>query len=121
MLDNDGIYGAWLDQTLKKLFDIEVHHIPFKRPWENGRCERFHFTIKTEILERIDVRSVQHARELCFAYQDHYNSSRPHQAIEGCVPRKRASISFGDRCPANFSYKKTTVIGGLITEFSLAA
>jgi hypothetical protein len=80
--DNDGIYGGWLDQTLKKIFDIDVHHIPSKRPWENGRCEQFHLTIKAEILERVDILSAQHARELSFAYQIKRDSDRPTHGYE---------------------------------------
>jgi transposase InsO family protein len=100
--------------------NIDVYHILLKQPWRNGRCERFHLTIKAEILERVDILSVQHARELCFGYQVHYNYSRPHQAIGGRAPDMKINPALDNSCPVTFSYMKKTVIGGLITEFSLA-
>ncbi|MEZ4740858.1 MAG: integrase core domain-containing protein [Bdellovibrionota bacterium] len=120
--DNDGIYGNWLDQALKGLFDIDVPRISIKEPWKNGRCERFHLTIKTEILNRIDITDFSQAQKLCLEYQSYYNASRPHQALDGQNPcdtnsKKCNSTSLYP----NLSYKKTTRVGGLITEFSLAA
>ncbi len=119
--DNDGIYGQWLDQTFKELFKIDVHHIPIKMPWKNGRCERFHLTIKTEILNRVDMFDVAQARELCILYQNHYNSSRPHQALNGKRPGNKTPDDKKTVEYINFSYLKTSSVGDLITEFSLAA
>ncbi len=120
--DNDGIYGNWLDPSLKELFGIDVHHIPFKQPWKNGRCERFHLSLKSEILQRVDVRDVAHARQLCAKYQAHYNGNRPHQSLDGMEPANRSSKwNDGEVKSADFSYTKTKVVGGLVTEFALAA
>ena len=119
--DNDGIYGCWLDQAFKELFEIDVHHIPIKMPWKNGRCERFHLTIKTEILNRVDILDVAQARELCVLYQTHYNSSRPHQALNGKSPENKIQVDEETVKASNFPYVKTSLVGGLVTKFSIAA
>jgi transposase InsO family protein len=119
--DNDGIYGGWLDCTLKKLFNIDVHHIPIKMPWKNGRCERLHLTIKTEITNRVDIRDVAQLQELCVLYQDYYNSSRPHQALDGKTPENKILNKKKTVKTVNFSYVKKPLVGGLVTKFSIAA
>ena len=83
------------------------------------RCERLHLTIKREVLERVDLLNVKHVRDLCIAYQSHYNSKRPHQALEGQNPDSREIVRAQIVKMADFSYQKKSVAGGLITEFSL--
>ena len=120
--DNDGIYGNWLDPTFDELFGVRVHQTPPGQPWKNGRCERFHLSLKSEILQRVDLQDACHVQRLCAEYQAHYNASRPHQALAGQKPATGGTeANTKVEAPIDFSYSKTKVIGGLVTEFALAA
>ncbi len=120
--DNDGIYGEWLDPTFKELFQIEIYHIPPKQPWKNGCCERFHLSLKEEILRRIDPFDVDHVRSLCFLYQNHYNFFRPHQSKKGKVPSKISKLAVPKTAhTSKIKYRKIENIDLLSTKFELVA
>jgi transposase InsO family protein len=120
--DNDGIYGEWLDLTFKELFGIEVFHIPPKQPWKNGRCERFHLSLKEEILRRIDLFDVNHVRSLCIFYQNNYNISRPHQGLKGKVPSKMSGLSIPKISnTSKIVYRRIEDVNLLSATFELAA
>ena len=48
--DNDGIFGQWLDSFLSHSFQMGLIKIPYRKPWYNGRVERFHRSLKFEAL-----------------------------------------------------------------------
>ena len=50
VVDNDGIFGKWLVPVFKNYFGISVKKIPPKSPKFNPFIERFHRTMKDEIL-----------------------------------------------------------------------
>jgi hypothetical protein len=118
--DRDGIYGKWLPLVLEEFCSKSIR-TQVRSPWQNGFIERFHLSLKTEILNRVNLIDDNHVRELCASYQKFYNSLRPHQGIDGQIPsRRRVEI---DRIE-NFDrlkIKKTKVMDGLVTHFSLAA
>ena len=115
-----GVYGKWLDADLKRYFEIEVFRIPYRQPWKNGRIERLFKSLKTEIFHRVDVADCSHARRLCHAWQEYYNTFRPHQSKGGRSPCDSANsnvpseVSIGSIC-------KVKVADGLITRYELAA
>ena len=118
--DRDGIYGNWLPGILKE-FDCQSVKILPKSPWLNPFVERFHLSLKTEILNRVRIVDDHHARYLCSSYQEYFNKLRPHQGIEGKVPDRQAVepkkiVSFED-----ISIKKTKILDGLATQFRIAA
>ena len=121
ILDNDGIYGKWIDPTFKKLFEITTCRIPRGSPWLNGRCERLIKSIKHEVLYRIEVCNAEHAMRLCSQYRDYYNNYRPHQAIQGKAPQNIPVLAAPAVNIANFRYNKIKMIDGLITRFEMAA
>jgi transposase InsO family protein len=120
--DNDGIYGEWLDLTFKELFEIEVFHIPPKQPWKNGRCERFHLSLKKEILRRIDLFEVDQIQSLCVFYQNSYNVFRPHQGLKGKMPSKIFELTV-PKIPntSRIKYRRIEDVNLLSTNFELAA
>ena len=118
IIDNDGIYGKWIDRVLKADFDIDVIRIPKGQPWCNGVCERFHLTLKEEILNRITINDLSHAQQLCFEYQIFYNRYRPHQSLSGKPPcnDQATTLPFDSK-----RVRKIKEVSGLITRFELAA
>lgn len=75
--------GVWLTRLGVKLsYSTPMH------PQTNGKEERFHRTLKAEVLQQrfIDLAHVQRALD---AWRDVYNLQRPHQAIGMEVPAQR--------------------------------
>ena len=67
--DRDAIFGKYFDRILLKEFGVDPITIGFKKPWQQGKIERYHLTLKTEILSRIPISDVAHARQLCIDFQ----------------------------------------------------
>jgi hypothetical protein len=73
--DRDGIYGRWLPKILLE-FGMKSIRTQVRSPWQNCYVERVNLSIKKEVLNRLIIVDESHARELCVAYQDFYNSYR---------------------------------------------
>lgn len=76
--------GVWLMEQ-----DIGVSHSRPYHPQTQGKDERFHRTLKAEILSGPPLRDLAHAAELFERWRDVYNLERPHQAIGLIVPAQR--------------------------------
>ena len=101
--DRDTIFGPWFKKAMKELFHIKLIYTPFKSPQYNGRCERFHRTLKEEALANIIAITPEQINRVCSKYQKYYNTHRPHQGLEGKIP------TFSESFPKNvvdFSTKK---------------
>jgi transposase InsO family protein len=85
----DGIIGhTRLTLWLLRL-GINVCH---GRPWHpqtQGKQERFHRTLKAEVLLRRELRGLTHAQREFDAWRDVYNLERPNEAIGLVVPSAR--------------------------------
>ena len=116
--DRDGIYGMYFNRILLKEFGVIPITIGYKMPWQQGKVERYHLTLKTEILYRIPIADDSHVRELCTTHQHFYNSERTHQSLKGNYPRNH-----DEECPSHPPRKieKTNRMGGLVTIFREAA
>jgi len=120
IFDGDGIYGKWLKSYLLEQFDIKPFRIPKKCPWWNGRVERFHKTLKDEIVRRLEYLSVNQLLIILPEYKIEYNKSRPHQSLNGQPPINKNKINAIALKNVN-SYKKIKTVGGLINRFELVA
>ena len=117
--DRDAIYGHWLAGALAQ-FDCQSVKTAPRSPWQNPFVERFHLSIKTEMLSRIPILDNEQVRSLCVDYQNYYNSKRPHQGIEGktsaltLIPSDR-SVDF-----ENMKIERSQELNGLATHFKIA-
>ena len=118
--DRDGIFGKWFDRILVEEFGIKPIRTPFKSPWCNGHCERFHLSLKSEVLSRVPIQSVSHVNMLCSQYKNYYNSHRPHQGIDGNRPNLRSQSKLSRKNQA-FSIKVCREVSGLVTRFAFEA
>ena len=109
IIDNDGINEKWIDPILLEYFEIKTLRIDKGCPWQNGICERFMRTFKSDLLHRIIL-----------AYKNYYNKVRPHHGIEGKVPQN-IKCRIDEINLAEIKIKKVSHIYGLFTEFSLVA
>jgi transposase InsO family protein len=77
------------------LLDLGVavsHGRPY-HPQTQGKDERFHRTLKTEVLDGYQFRDLTQAQAAFDAWREVYNAHRPHQAIELETPSKRYQVS----------------------------
>ena len=65
---------------------------PF-HPQTQGKAERFHRTLKAELLGRTDLRDVDHAQAALDQWRGTYNLLRPHEALGMSVPASKYSPS----------------------------
>jgi len=121
IVDHDGIYGKWLSPAMAEGYGMKVLKIPIRSPWWNGRVERFHKSLKTELLNRLVVINVQQVQMLCFKYRDYYNSRRPHQALGGNTPCQNGATIIPISRKTRPRVRKIPELDSLITRFELAA
>jgi transposase InsO family protein len=77
------------------LLDLGVavsHGRPY-HPQTQGKDERFHRTLKAEVLDGYRFRDLAQAQAAFDAWREVYNAHRPHQAIELETPSKRYQVS----------------------------
>lgn len=62
-------------------------------PQTNGKDERFHRTLKAELLRYQQMHDMKHAQHLFDEWRDCYNLERPHEAISMATPASRYQAS----------------------------
>ena len=99
-----------------------VYKIPRKKPWHNGVCERFHRTLRREILNRVIVYDQLQVQKLTGNFKNYYNEQRPHQGLGGATPRaKILQFPRQKKKVSPIVYRERVLLDGLITKFELAA
>jgi transposase InsO family protein len=85
-----GVPGQWtpLRVWLAKLGVALIHSRPY-HPQGRGKNERFHRSLKAEVLDRHIFRDLAHAQGAFDAWRRLYNTGRPHQALDFAVPAER--------------------------------
>lgn len=65
------------------LMDLDVLpiHGRIKHPQTQGKIERFHRTMKQELLNHTTIADIEDAAKKLAAWQDKYNTIRPHEAL----------------------------------------
>lgn len=95
------IYTAltvWLMQL-----GIKVTHSRPRHPQTNGKCERFHRTLKNDLISRHPMRTFSHAQKLFDEWRRHYNYERPHEGIGMEVPVSRY-VASNRQMPSKLPY-----------------
>lgn len=64
---------------------LPIHGRPL-HPQTQGKEERFHRTLKADILKRVAIRNLAHAQQVFDAYRLEFNTERPHDALGLDVP-----------------------------------
>ncbi len=75
---------VWLMQL-----GVRVSHSRPRHPQTNGKIERFHRTLKEDLISRYPMRSLSHAQKLFDKWRHEYNNIRPHEAIDMKVPMQK--------------------------------
>src|SRR5687768_18135828 len=72
---------------------IEVVKIPPRCPRANCFAERFVLTVRTELTDRILIFGERHVRRVLAEYSTHYNTRRPHRALQLRPPHPEPAIA----------------------------
>lgn len=99
-----GVPGQWtpLRLWLLKLGIATIHARPY-HPQGRGKNERFHRSLKAEVLAFAALRSVADAQAAFDRWRHVYNRERPHQALGFATPAERyrpSSRPFPETLPA---------------------
>lgn len=81
---------------------IKVTHSRPYHPQTNGKIERFHRTLKKDVISRNKIVDFSHAQKLFDEWRKVYNEERPHEAIGMLVPAKRyqqSTIKMPEKLP----------------------
>jgi transposase InsO family protein len=78
-------FEAWLMRV-----GVEVRHGRIRHPQTQGKEERFHRTLKAEVLSRTTAwRDLDHCQSNFESWREVYNHERPHEALAYEVPASR--------------------------------
>jgi transposase InsO family protein len=114
--DRDSKYSGSFDEVFRSE-GIRIVKTPLRSPKANAIAERFVRTIRTECLDWLLILNRRHLEHVLRVYVDHYNTERPHRALELRPPDP------GERppSPATGEVERRDPLGGLIHEYYRAA
>jgi len=81
-------FDVWMMQL-----EIQPIHIRPCHPQTQGKEERFHRTLKNDVLKRELFGDIEAAQRRFDIWRDEYNNERPHEAIEFETPSRRYKAS----------------------------
>lgn len=95
LMDNGSPWGddresPWTPLTVWLLrLGIKVSHGRPYHPQTQGKIERFHRTLKAEVLQGIAIRHLEESQARFDPWREIYNYERPHEALEMSTPGRR--------------------------------
>lgn len=84
--DNHNGYSLF-DLWMMQLDILPIHGRPL-HPQTQGKEERFHRTMKNDLLSRVPIHNIEHAQKEFNSFRYCYNYERPHGALNLDVPAK---------------------------------
>jgi putative transposase len=93
---------------------------PPQAPRANAICERMIGTLRREVLNRLLIVGEHHLREVLTEYVRHYNTARPHRALDQLAPAQARS-HLPEINLAQHQIRRKQVLGGLTSEYHIAA
>lgn len=92
--------------------DVRITHSSPYHPQTNGKDERFHRTLKLEVLHERQYRDCKAIQRVFDAWQHVYNYLRPHDALNGQPPVTRYQVSSREYSdvPRKYTYDKGEVV-----------
>jgi putative transposase len=114
--DRAGQFSASFDAVLAGA-GIEAVKILPRSPRANAYAERFVFTARTEVTDRMLIFGERQFRIVMAEYARHYNGRRPHRALQLQPPRPDHPVADLSRQ----RIKRRPVLGGLLNEYERAA
>ena len=86
----------------------------------NAICERIIGTLRRELLDRLLIVNEHHLRQVVTEYLIHYNTTRPHRALDQ-LPPAQAHTPPPQINLAEHQIRRKQVLAGLISQYQIAA
>jgi putative transposase len=109
--DRDSKYSGPFDEVFRSE-GIRIVRTPVRAPKANAIAEHFVRTVRSECLDWLLILNRRHLERTLRVYAHHYNTQRPHRALELCPPEPdRGARSGGSEI------HRRDRLGGLIHEY----
>ena len=115
--DRDAKFSGPFDEILRGE-GVRVIKTPVRAPKANAVAERWVRSVRNECLDQLLVFGRRHLEQILHGYLTHYNTERPHRALQLAAPAGKLQEARGSP-PAEIRCRD--VIGGLIHEYHAAA
>jgi putative transposase len=101
---------------------VRVIRTPVRAPNANAHVERWVGSLRRECLDRLLILNRRQLEHVLRVYVRHYNSVRPHRALDLKPPHQTPAIAAarGDPPARVTSVRRRDLLGGLIHEYELA-
>jgi len=99
--------------------DIQIITTAAQAPVMNAIQERWHRSVRAELLDRTLVWNLAHLRRVLVEYESFYNGHRPHRALGQAAPLKPLPDNAVDL--DHFRVTRHDRIGGILHEYHLTA
>ena len=106
--DRAAQFAASFDAVLADA-GIEMVKIPPRCPRANCFAERFVLTVRTEVTDRMLIFGKRHLHRVLVGYAAHYNTARPHRALQLRPPRSASLVPE----PVRGRIRRRPILGGL--------
>ena len=90
--DRDSKYSGAFDEVFRS-GGIRIVKTPVRAPQANAIAERFVRTVRAECLDWLLILNRRHLERVLRVYVDHYNTQRPHRALELQPPQPRGATA----------------------------
>jgi putative transposase len=118
--DRDTKFSAAFNEVFTSE-ELRVIRIPVRAPQANADPERWVGTVRRECLDWILIFGRRHLETVLTSYLEHYNTHRPHRALETRAPDAQPSPPGPSPSHPGFRVNRRDRLGGVIHEYSLAA
>jgi hypothetical protein len=78
-------------------------------------------TLRRELLDRVLVVNERHLRRILTIYLHHFNTARPHRTLEQLTPAQAETQPPHVINLADHQVRRRTILGGLASEYRIAA
>ena len=99
---------------------VRILASPPQAPRANAVCERMIGTLPRELLDRMLIVNEHHLRQVVTEYLIHYNTARPHRALDQ-LPPAQAHTPPPQINLAEHQIRQEQVLAGLISQYQIAA
>ena len=100
---------------------IRVLKSPPRAPRANAICERMIGTLRRELLDRVLILGERHLRLVLTEFLAHYNGTRPHRTLHQLSPHQAETAAPEPINLAAHRLRRKPILGGLTSEYQIAA
>jgi putative transposase len=114
--DRDAKFTRAFD-TVFTAAGIDIVKTPVQAPKANAVAERWVGSVRRERTDRLLITGERHLKSLLDTYAEHFNTHRPHRALQQRPPHPRQPPTV----PDGATIRRRRILGGVINEYQQAA